>query len=480
MTHPAQARPSSPVGPTSFADPGPRWSRWRRRAAAALLTVCAAAIGATGAPAQQSAAPGPAPEPAQGLDTPVISFNLAGARHLSSGLQYLDLVTMARPWFAAAPGKWSSMNNGELRAGGYLDDQGWPREMPEGMAQLKMFWSGLPSEAASDRSGTYVLSYEGTGEFSFGGAFRPVREEPGRILLEIRESSRGAWLNIVATDPEGTGDYIRNMTLVRQDREDLLALGAMFNPDWLALIADAREIRFMNWNGVNGSVDPQRWEDRPRPDGSGTGRGVPLEHMVQLANEIGVDPWFTMPANATDDYNRGFATAVRDTLDPALTVRVEYSNEIWNNAFRQTRWLQRRSQQDWGERAGLDYGVMRAVRMARIWDEVFAGAPEGRLVKVLGTQAINPWATRTLLAAEVWRKNDPEGWIAPAEVFDELAITTYFGTRAVSDPERRETLVAAIQDPSVDAAAWLTERLRDPDYSSSLPWSAARWQTQAD
>ena len=57
--------------------------------------------------------------------------------------------------------------------------------------------------------------------------------------------------------------------------------------------------------------------------------------MIELCNEVKIDPWFNMPHLADDDYVQRFAEQVRKDLDPSLNVHVEYSNEVWNTMFDQ-------------------------------------------------------------------------------------------------------------------------------------------------
>jgi hypothetical protein len=46
--------------------------------------------------------------------------------------------------------------------------------------------------------------------------------------------------------------------------------------------------------------------------------GVPLEDMVRLANEAGVDPWFSVPYNADDNYIANMANLINQQLRPDL------------------------------------------------------------------------------------------------------------------------------------------------------------------
>lgn len=93
----------------------------------------------------------------------------------------------------------------------------------------------------------------------------------------------------------------------------------------------------------------QTWEDRPRmEDATWTSWGVPAEVMIDLSNQIGADPWFTMPHMADDAYVSNFATLVRDRLHPRLKAYVEYSNEVWNFIFPQAQWAGAQAEAMWG------------------------------------------------------------------------------------------------------------------------------------
>ena len=408
----------------------------------------------------------------QGLDNPTLSYNLAAPQDFNPGLQFLDLTKMMRPWIGHEnPRAWGGMNSEELRAAGHLDSDGWVKSIPPGFDRVGTIWnwSGFRETAGNGHAGTYVATYDGEGSIDFRGDARVVSTQPGRIVFENADAGT-IILDITQTDPNDTGDYIRNISIVPQEHLDLFASGATFNPDWLELVKDARELRFMNWTGTNNAT-LSSWDDVTSPQGPFSGRGVAVEDMVKLSNELGVDPWFTMPHLADDTYIRNFALYVRDNLDPALTVRVEYSNEVWNFAFAQTRWLRDQAVAEWGTAdAYIDYHAKKAVETALIWEDVFGGETDrGRLVNVLGTLMVNDWLTNRLLDAPMWRENEPNAYVDPKTVFEEIAVTTYFGVTTISNEELRNKLFSIIQDPNIDAQSWLASQLLDPDYGNSIP-----------
>ena len=417
--------------------------------------------------------------PAQGLTNPTLALNLSGIRDFRPGLQFLDIARMLRPWRALRRGQShaSALDWEDLKDQGYLDGNGWPKEIPDGYDELwtVMNWSSLPGDATYAK-GRYVLTYEGTGSLEFKNDARVVSQEPGKIVFDNKSGKRFA-LSITSTDPSKTGDYIRNISIVAERHLDLYAAGAVFNPDWIRLIQDARQLRFMDWNETNNSRAIS-WADRATPQ-SANDFSVPVEYMVQLANEVGAEPWFTMPHMADAEYIRNFATYVRDHLDPALPIRVEYSNEVWNWGFRQAKWVLEQAEKNWGSGKQPPYHTKKAVETALIWNEVFAAEPEGRLINVLGAQAANTWRTSIALEAEEWRKKEPNQFIAPETVFDELAITHYFGGTAMRDEKAQAELLTAIKDPNVDANIYLFGKLRDPDYKGSLPDLKAKWREHA-
>lgn len=369
------------------------------------------------------------------------------------------------------------MKYDDLKADGVFDNNGWPTHMPEGVEKIATLWqwSGTP-EAAVDRVGVYVLTYEGEGGLKIS-ANQILSEEPGRIVFNYTKGNIG--LGIFDTDPEGTGDYIRNISIVRQDRLELHEAGAIFNPDVVDMLKDSAQFRFMDWQETNNS-EISEWSDRPTMDNFNWAQeGVPLEAKVQLANETGTDPWFSMPHGATEKYIRNFATYVRDNLDPGLTVSIEFSNETWNWLFQHTHDLAAEAKAAWGTEVNyLHYVAKLATESAMIWDEVFGAEADARLVKVLGTQMANIGITKQLLSAKAWFENEPDSAVAPADVFDAIGVTTYFGNSVAAQQEPRDALIAAIEDPEVDAFRWLADKLQDPEFPSSIPHIMSRLADQ--
>jgi hypothetical protein len=447
---------------------------------AALVLALLAGAGAGGGGIARAQTPADLPA-GRGLSDPTLAFGLSGIADSSPARPFLDLMKESRPFVAHDKKSWSAMSNADLTAGGWLDAGGWPKRIPPGMTAIGTIWSwgrGAEDPDFYRRADIYVLSYRGEGALRLDGDVEVLQADPGRMILRNRNGGTMS-LDIAATDPGGTGNHIRDITLVPQRYAALHAAGAIFNPDWLALVEDARQLRFMDWMEVNGTTSA-RWEDRPlMGDASWMKQGVPVEVMVQLANQTGTEPWFTMPMGAEEAYIRNFATYVRDHLDPGLKIHVEYSNETWNWAFQQTQWLLEQGQAAWGagdDRVYIDYNAMLATRSALIWRAVFGDAAGQRLDMVLGIQTGSSRNAIRLLTAPLWQERDPAGYVAPSSVFTSLAVTTYFGGQTVAKDAPRAALLAAIRSDPQAAAAELTGQLQDPAYPGSIPQIVKRWR----
>ena len=416
-----------------------------------------------------------------GLTDSTLAFGLSGISDWSTQMPFLDLMKTSRSFLGHSSSSWEAMTHADLVKGGYLDANGWPKSIPSGLTSIGTVWDWSSSATdplvAASRAGVYVLTYSGEGTLDLGGDAKILSSEPGRIVFQ---SVKGDTLlmNITATDPKHNGNYLHDISIVPQKYEALHDAGEIFNPAWLAVVQDARELRFMDWMETNG-VTSAHWADRPQVgDASWGTSGVPVEVMVQLANQTGTEPWFNMPAGADEAYIRNFATYVRDHLNPGLKVHVEYSNETWNWSFSQTQWLADQAKTVWGTTDGaawLSYGAMLATKSALIWDQVFGSEADARVDNVMGTQTGNSWIGSQLLTAPLWQQYDPAGYVPPSAVFDSLAVTTYFGSATMSDATLRNDLLTVLKNGSIDATAWLKAKMEDPTYAQSIPQIAAQW-----
>jgi hypothetical protein len=360
------------------------------------------------------AAPGAAP-----VRSRHVGVNLAGLAYYANEFPFADLMKTSGGWSLRSR---RGGEGGTLR----LTPEGWPAALEPGeQAAAAVGW-----DAAGYPTGEYVVRWDGEGDLAFPGLRgRIVSRAPGRTVIDVRDASSQLWVTIERTRVENP---VRNVRFLWPGTEAAQP-DHPFNPEFLRRIAPFSVLRFMDWGMTNGS-SLVRWSDRAQLDDvTYTRRGAPLELMIELANRLEADPWLCIPHLADDDFVRAFAGMVKERLDPRRVVRIEYSNEVWNQGFEQARWAVAQS-----KRLGLPtpYGLgsafyaERTQRVAALFDEVFGAGERRRWRAVLAGQAA--W---TQFSA------DALGWKDTAAKVDALAIAPYFQAAGANDPKRvTETL----------------------------------------
>ncbi len=372
-----------------------------------------------------------------------LGMNLAELNDWSTAYPLVDLFKSARPWISQkGDGSWSRGPKLEL------DEHGWIKKLESGCsAEVPMFSESPGTMPVGD----YVILYDGKGTLQTRNA-NVVSEEPGRIVVRVDKTSRTFWISIHKTDPN---DYIRNIRLILPGFEDTHQKDR-WNPQFLERWKGVACLRFMDWMHTNGSKI-ETWAERPEVNDmsySGTHKGVPLDVMIDLCNRLETDAWFCMPHLADKEYVQTFAEMVQEKLNPDLKVYVEYSNEVWNSMFRQTKDNTARAtelglgnkQKPW-EGNGLLY-AQRAVELGKIWHDVFDD--DSRIVRVIAWQC-NPWWIEKIL----FRNPDI------ATGVDALAIAPYITLNLPKAPANRLT--------ADEAAKWTEDQVLDHMQTVRLP-----------
>jgi hypothetical protein len=223
-----------------------------------------------------------------------------------------------------------------------------------------------------------------------------------------------------------------------------------FHPLFRERLKPFQVLRFMDWQRTNNSLLRQ-WSQRPKPADPRytTEAGVPLEVMIDLANACNASPWFCMPHQADDDFVSRFAETVKDRLKPDLKVYVEYSNEVWNGQFTQSRWAQEQGERlKLGKPENLRFYARRSVEVFKIWEKVFGG--RDRLVRVLGSQFGNPWVSEQVLT-----------WDDAGKHADALAVAPYFGVHFGSPNTADEVAKKTVDQMLDDLDAEVTGENRE-------------------
>ena len=374
--------------------------------------------------------------------SPSLGINLSAPMDWNTELPFVDVFRLSRPWISQKRGlPWGK--GPELA----LDQHGWVKRLePDCWAEALM----CTIEGGHYPSGTYTVRYDGTGRLEAGLAATTISRAPGQLRIHVDAARGGFSLKLLETDPRNP---LRNIRVVMPGIEQPYEENP-FHPAFLKRWRDVSCIRFMDWMLTNGS-EIETWAERPTMEhATFATRGVPLELMIDLCNRLHADAWFCMPHKANDEYVRKSALMVRNNLHPDLKAYVEYSNEVWNDTFPQSRFAREKAQElDLGpaERpweGGGAYYARRSAEIFDIWEHVLGGTD--RMVRVLAWQAGNTWwMTNVILKEENIRSSA-----------DALAIAPYIGLNV---PASGDALTAS------DVAEWSVDDVLDHVQRKSLP-----------
>lgn len=421
------------------------------------------------------------------LDDLAIGTNIASIRGWSSQLPFLDAFKSSRKWVTQcdrnAPGctgEWSTNEFDQLD----LDEHGWVRSLPapeDPPKYTQVVTLMLDGIAGRYPGGQYVVLYEGEGtiEYAFDAEKDEALSKPGRDVLNVTPSNAGIQLKITATDPNKTGNYIRNIHVVPIAYETTFQT-EIFNPVFIDRIKKFKAIRFMDWMDTNDS-EQSEWENRPKVDDAsyGWGEGVPIEIMITLANRLGANAWFNMPHLATDDYMTKFAQSVKACLDPRLKAYVEFSNEVWNWQFEQAQYALRQGRARWGDKgdAYMQWYGMRTAQMSDIWKQVF-GEERDRVVSVISTQTAQSGLEESALDCPLWvaEGNQP----CYQHGIDVFAVAGYFSGKLGQD-DSVDIVKSWLNDPDGGVSKAFTQiregsLIVNERFDNTLPGTVERFQ----
>lgn len=365
-----------------------------------------------------------------------IGTNLNGIADWSPQLPFINAFHSSRNWITQNNTTWNTNERNLLD----LDENGWVKSLPTSGTNFTKVGTLLFRDIQGKYpGGQYVVTYDGEGTLEYRFDAKLVSSTPGRDVIQVTPSHGGVYIGITKTDPNQTGNYIRNISVVPIEKENTYQQ-EIFNPDFLNHIDDFQTLRFMDWMRTNNSQQKE-WSDRPQLEDNTWAKdgGTPVEIMVDLANRLDSDPWFTMPHMATDEYIRNFAQYVKDHLEPERQIYIEYSNEVWNWQFQQAKWVEQQAKAE-GLSNWMDWYSKRTTEMTRIWDEVF-GDDKERVIGVMGAQAANTWTGQRALSY-TWTNNP----LSHQEYgIDAIAIAPYFGGY-IGNSGNKDTLLSWTQE----------------------------------
>jgi hypothetical protein len=420
---------------------------------------------------------------------------LSGIARYETQVPFINHFKTAQPWVGQRPGVFDvgvSLN---------LDADGWVTSIPQGpdAAYTSVATLVLPPGQAQ-RPGRYVVSYQGEGELNFSGNVTRIDAEsrPGYQVIDVKpaltQDDGSVIMSLSNIDPNRTGNYIRDIKFVHQDDLPLLEMGLKFTPQFLQNLSIYRTLSTSQWQATNRTPE-KTWDQRAQTSDATymQQQGVPIETIVDLANQAGTDAWLHVPKEADDAYIRQMATLVKERLNPNLKVYIEFASEGWgrdfegrypgNYFFEQAaiRWAPYwQSLQSLPANQGktlaqiqeenvsyLQYYATRTAEMSQIWDQVF-GADASRLQTVYTAQAVTTYFSKFGLTADAWADEQRRQGVVeanikrPSQFFDSIAIAPYLGT-GVGSPGNQATLESWLSLPD-GGRARLTEVLRTGGY----------------
>jgi len=243
----------------------------------------------------------------------------------------------------------------------------------------------------------FVFRYDGQGNFRLRIKHTILSQAPGEIVYRIEGRGR-TMLQMDWTNPN---DHARNMRFTSVN--ETAYFGRRFLDTW----KDFQVVRYMDWLETNNSKN-QFWSQRKTASSM---NGVSFEDIIAFSNLTKTNPWINIPHLATDNYVRQVAGLFKNSLDPALTVYVEYSNEAWNSIFSQTRYMKQQA-----ARLGINFRQFysrRTVEIMDIWTTVFG---KRNLVRIMSSQFVNRSVSEQVLSFENAYRS-----------VDALAVGPYFG-----------------------------------------------------
>ncbi len=407
-----------------------------------------------------------------------LGLDLDGVTYYSPEQPFLNIFKTAGAWVTGSSSTYDTGEEAYLQ----LDANGYPTTLSASSADPHVrqlfthagviLLNNLPNSNFGSgppyRAGNYVVLYDGQGTLLYTLDARLVSSSAGRDVINVATPTYGGGIgiSIAATDPQHTGNYIRNIRVVKAEEERLLDAGYIFRPGFLGLLQNFRALRFMDWLDTNNST-LSSWSSRPTLDSASWGiSGVPIEAAVDLCNAVGADCWLNVPHMADNNYMTQMATLVHQMLGGTQKVYIEFSNEVWNYIFSQASYAQTQGQAMWPGANATPFDLnrnwfgMRTAQMCDIWKSTW-GADASRVVCVLGAQAANTYTATESLQCPLWT-GDGNGPCA-AHGIGAVAIAPYFGGAVpaawTSQPDGGlSSLFESMtqqNDPSIPAGGWL-------------------------
>jgi hypothetical protein len=247
-------------------------------------------------------------------------------------------------------------------ASGY-DEQGWPLSdfdlvLLDGRPATE--WTGAiddPEEYRVDYSGRYAGSFRGSGTVQASGTSVSVENtaydaQTNTTSFEIviggfPGANHGlVFLSFTNTSRTPAAPLNTGITELKVHRPGYpLNTNKVFTDEYLALCkaADFACYRYYTmqniWNGEPAYPEKTLWADRKIPADASQNSMANIngkrdawcwEYIVQLSIILKKDIWVCIHLSCDENYVKNLAQFLKDSLDPAINIYVESSNELWS------------------------------------------------------------------------------------------------------------------------------------------------------
>ncbi len=344
-----------------------------------------------------------------------IGINTNEAMDIGTSIPFVDLFKLSLPFEEARP--W--LTKGKI----IYDANGWPKSLNHGKVGTR-FISHIP--AAALPKGNYTVLYDGDGLIKYGVGAKLLERSEGKDVINLVPDKKGLISATISIAKSDTRNYLRNIRILMPGgicsgnyfkrvnsanecgNQQYLSFEKhhqqlTFNPDYLHFMKDFKVLRFMNMSGITRN-SMHSWKQRATPEdatwaGKEGVRGVPIEIMVELANILKSDAWFTLPHKADNYFVHKYAEYVHKNLKHGLKAYVENSNEAWNGIFPQAHYMKKMGEQmkldPNRDYAGYKFYSKRSVEIFKIWEKIYGDTK--RFVRVMGGMTGNMRLTKMLL-----------------------------------------------------------------------------------
>lgn len=183
-------------------------------------------------------------------------------------------------------GRWAFIDNSGVPLPSTLDANGYPTSISNGGVYSTV---SIPSQA--ERPGNWKVRWTGEGTIS------TVSMGGGSVITGSKSGVNGSFTMrpttttaIIGISSINVANPITNIEFYYEEDEAALDAGQMFTPRFKELLASAGVIRFLNWQGINGSM-VAKWADRRS-----------IDNVVWLSGELRASRFRGTTTNSGNDY----------------------------------------------------------------------------------------------------------------------------------------------------------------------------------